>query len=100
MESGTYDESYPYIFDAVLQILSKLGLHKESVNKKDGKIVVSKGVSLRSWGERITIQVTKEDSKTKVTVSSVPEAQLFDWGKSRENERRIMLELNTLSRRR
>ena len=80
MESGTYDASYSEIFNLILKILDKLGLYKERVNKKDGKIVVFTGLSLRSWGERIAIQVIREDSKTKVTVSSVPKTQLFDWG--------------------
>jgi len=91
-----YDASGSDVFDTILQIVDKLELYKEKVNKQNGQIIVSTGVSLWSWGERIIIQITEEGPKTRVTVSSTPKAQLFDWGKSQKNEKAIVKKLSTL----
>lgn len=96
MESGTYDASYSEVFEKISKTINELNFCEESADGEDGKIIVSTRFSVRSWGERITIQISKEDSKTRVTVCSVPKAQLFDWGKSRRNERRIIRKLNSL----
>ncbi len=99
METNTYDTPYSQVFDTVLQIINKLGWVIESRNPETGNIVVSTGFSLRSWGERITIQVSIVGSQTSVLVTSAPKAQLIDWGKGRENERLFVRELNELIRR-
>ena len=90
METGTYEAKPSEVFDAVLQIITRLGWTIESKNTETGKIIVSTEFSLRSWGERITIEVSRVRSQTNVLVTSTPEAQLIDWGKSRENERRVI----------
>ena len=94
METETYNVSYSKVFNSVLQIINELGLSKESINKDEGEIVAFTGSSLLSWGEKITIQLTKVKKQTRVSVSSEPKAQLFDWGKSEENEKMIIVELD------
>ena len=96
METETYNASYSKAFNSVLQIIDELGLGKESINKDDGEIIAYTGFSLSSWGEKITIQLTKIKKQIRVSVSSEPKAQLFDWGKSEENEKMIIMELNKL----
>lgn len=96
MENGTYDASYSEVFDEVLQLINRLGWTVESADDDTGIIVTSTGFSLRSWSERVTIRISREGTQTKVSVASAPKAQLIDWGKSRENERVIIRELNCI----
>ena len=42
------------------------------------------GVTLASWGERFTVDITREGIIKIASKSKVP-TTLFDWGKSREN---------------
>ncbi|MGI0059281.1 MAG: hypothetical protein ACREBJ_05890 [Nitrosotalea sp.] len=81
------------VFDKTLFIVHNLGFKKEKENRAAGQIIVSSGVSLFSWGEKILIDIIHEGGKTKVTVSSLAKAQLFDWGKNSENEKKIINEL-------
>lgn len=90
METATYKETYSVVFNTILQSINRLGWTIENKDTTTGTIIASTGASLRSWGERITIQVSSAGSQTNVSVTSKPAAQLFDWGKSKENERRII----------
>lgn len=96
METGTYEATPSDVFDAVLQIIRRLGWTIESKNTETREIIVSTGFSLRSWGEIITIQISEEGYKTKVIVTAKAKAQLIDWGKSGEDERLIIGGLNDL----
>jgi len=98
METCTYDATCSKVFGAVLQIIHELGWAIENEDIMTGNIVASTGFSLRSWGESITIQVSKVGSQTNVSVTSTPEAQLIDWGKSEENERLIIRKLEDIIR--
>jgi len=98
METGTYEATPSEVFDAVLQIITRLGWTIESKNTETGKIIVSTGFSLRSWGESMAIQVSSVGPQTKVLVTSTPKAQLIDWGKSKKNERWIIRKLDNLIR--
>jgi hypothetical protein len=51
----------------------------------DDSIMATSGVSLFSWGEKIEIVFNKRADGVDVRVTSMPTAQLFDWGKSRDN---------------
>lgn len=80
-----YPNLYDDVFDAILQTIADCGFRKESTNRSSGHIVTSTGISLRSWGERMEIQVSEADNGTEVYISSSPRLQLIDWGKSSEN---------------
>lgn len=99
METATYDLQHFEVFDAVLQIIKGLGWLVKSEDPEKGNIIASARGSLRSWGEVITIQIFTIGSQTRVSVISTPKAQLIDWGRSAENERLILGELDKLFRR-
>jgi hypothetical protein len=99
METATYDLDQFEVFDAVLRIIKGLGWVIESEALETGNIIVSTRGSLRSWGETITIQIFEVGSQTSVSVMSTPKAQLIDWGRSAENEKLILGELDKLFRR-
>ena len=51
------------------------------------------GATLRSWGEEILIKAYPEPNGTTISVASEATSQLFDWGKSDENEKAFLEEL-------
>lgn len=57
---------------------------------------IQMGMSFRSWGERVQVEVTPQEVGTSVTVTSRPALRmtLFDYGKGQENVRRLMDALN------
>lgn len=69
--SRTYDYPYEKVYEATLKIVSQLPLNIESKDEEQGIILLSKGASFFSWGERVRITLERQDStKTKVTVLS------------------------------
>jgi hypothetical protein len=69
--SRIYDYPYEKVYEATLRAVSQLPLNIESKNEEQGIILLSKGASFFSWGERVRITLERQDStKTKVTVLS------------------------------
>jgi hypothetical protein len=65
----------------------------------DRRITAFAPASIFSWGEDLEISIEGARAGTKVTVSSSPRAQIFDWGKSEENINRLIASLDkTLGR--
>lgn len=71
---------------AVLEALATLkdcGFNiKEQTNDS---IIATSGISLLSWGEDLEIVFDKRADGVEVCITSMPTAQLFDWGKSEDN---------------
>ena len=89
MTTVEYPNSYDGVFNAVLQAIADCSFQKESVDMASGQIAASTNISIWSWGERIEIRVSEADNGTKVSISSTPNAQIIDWGKSEENIERL-----------
>jgi hypothetical protein len=81
-----YESPYDNVFEASLRVIRQLGWSLISTDKEAGVIKARTSMSLRSWGEDIIIRLSKENMATIVSVSSHAVFQLFDWGKSIENE--------------
>lgn len=76
-------------------IIDELGWRLEKI--EGNTIVASTGFSLRSWGEIITIHLKRtNNNETEVYVESKPNTQVFDWGKSKENEQVFIRRLNKI----
>ncbi|NJD52633.1 MAG: hypothetical protein FIB07_07160 [Candidatus Methanoperedens sp.] len=71
------------VYDAIKKAFKELGwkITKES----KAKINASTPITLASWGETIEIIISSESKYTNVKVTSNPNSQIFDWGKSTEN---------------
>lgn len=52
-----------------------------------GTIEVRSVISLWTWGEDVSIRIAEEEGGNTVSVASGVSPQLFDWGKSKENEK-------------
>ena len=88
IQKKTYARSYDEIFADSLNAIKGLGWELISSDKSVGKINTRTGVSLKSWGEDVSILVTREPTgESTISVSSQASSQIIDWGKSEENER-------------
>lgn len=88
-----YNRPYGEIFQACLRSIRQLGWERISSDESTGVIQARAGITLRSWGEDISIHLSRENTETIVSISSKPHSQVFDWGKSDENERILHQEL-------
>ena len=91
MKSESFKSTYAKVFEACKIVITKSKYKLESEDKQNGIICISTPSTIFSWGEEIMVIVKKIDTDTtNITVESLPKAQLFDWGKSEENEYRII----------
>ena len=95
MKYKTYNEPCSEVQRACIKALKQLGARIETQSTE--YIKASTGLSLRSWGEIIEITIYKIDRDLcKVEIRSYPKAQLIDWGKSEENEMKVISLLDNL----
>ena len=76
--------------DVALKALSALSwqLRQQSQNQ----LLASTSMGLRSWGERIEIDLLPNNALAITSKCALP-TQCFDWGKNRANVRRFLAEL-------
>jgi hypothetical protein len=97
IQKKTYSHPYDEVFEASLKSIKELGWNIVSHNKAAGEIKAKTGTTLKSWGEDISIHVSKEAAtETTISVYSQASFQLFAWGKNEENERTFHKELEKL----
>jgi len=92
-----YPYSFKTVFDAIIEAAPKMdGLSLDSADEVSGRVTFKSGVSLRSWGENIPIQLVRLSSaRTKMQIVSSPKTGAmfggaFDLGKNRENIDKII----------
>lgn len=92
---------YPYsqktVFDALMAASKKIdGLELDSADEVSGRVTLKAGVSLRSWGENIPVQlVSVTPVRTRVQIMSTPKTGVMfggamDLGKNRQNIEKII----------
>lgn len=96
MKTRTFDNAVSDVFDATVRAIADCNMYIKRKDRARGKIIATTGFSLRSWGELITVEITSEEGGTKVCVTSAPQSQLFDWGKSDENEAMLVRKIHEL----
>lgn len=84
-KSFTYKLGYEKVFKEAKDALSDCEFIVQNVDEESGIIKAYVGASFRSYGEDITITVSKTEKGTHVTAYSRAKAAIFDWGKSGEN---------------
>lgn len=89
--SRTYNRSLNEVLEASIRALKNCGF---TITEKGQRVIkASSGISLRSWGEHIQLNLSSTSKGIEVKAISEAKAQLFDLGKSEENVERIFLEL-------
>ena len=82
------------MFEEAKNALSDCEFIVSKIDETSGIIKAYSGASFRSYGEDITITVSKTAEGTKVKAYSKARAVLFDWGKSGENVNRFFAALH------
>jgi glycerate kinase len=72
-------------FDALTRALPEARMKIKVADPANGHIDAATGMSFRSWGEKIQIDVAEAEGGSIVYVSSGNKAQLTSWGKNNEN---------------
>ena len=68
-----FDHTYDAVFDATLVVAGKQGLELVEQDRDNGTIMLSHGVTLWSWGERIAVFIKKmSTTQTEVEIISKP----------------------------
>lgn len=68
-----FEHDYDAVFDASLVVAGKQGLEVVEQDRDNGTIMLSHGITLWSWGERIAVFVKKVSaSQTEVEIISKP----------------------------
>ena len=93
-KEGKAEFSHPKakVFAAVLEAVPKVkGMKVKSSDEASGQILVTTGVSFKSWGEKLPISVSEsQPGKAVVSVASSSKMALVDWGKNKQNVERIL----------
>lgn len=90
-----FNFSQPTMHVAIKRAIRELGWKIEEESK--AKIIASTPASLASWGgETIEIMISSKANYTRVSVTSSPNLQIFDWGKSEENIKTMLDTLENL----
>jgi hypothetical protein len=79
-------------FDKCIQALNQFGAKIELQDKVKSEIKATSGMTWRSWGEVLTVRLSRIDTeKVKIEISSSPKLKmtLVDYGKGRENVEKI-----------
>ena len=92
----TFAQPKQIVFDAAQRAIPTVGkMRVRNVDPANGRIDVTKGVSLKSWGESITVDVQEAGpNESTVRVGSRVRAQLVDWG---VNKQKVDTVLNAIS---
>ena len=71
-ERRVYQYNYERVFDATLAAAKVKDLEVIETDRTSGRIILSHGVTLLSWGERIAIFLNRTDKATEVEIVSKP----------------------------
>jgi len=73
------------ILDKLLEVLKENNWTLQEIDRESGEILASTGMTFRSWGENIYLDVSEEEGKNLVEIQSVALFQMYMWGKNEDN---------------
>lgn len=92
-----YKASFSEAFTACQSALKSCLFFIREEDVQTGTIMATTKPSIWSWGEVINITIKQQDNRVQeVIAESSPKAQLFDWGRSKDNVSRFFHYLDKL----
>ena len=93
--SKDFGYSKDKVWAALPAALESVKMGVDSADAGTGRIEASTGVSLSSWGEKVSVQVTEAGpDRSTVTVSTKLKFGLTGWGKLQKNIKRVFESLD------
>ena len=93
-KSFIYDLEYEKVFQEAKNALSEGGFITVNTDEESGVIKAFAGASFSSYGEDVTITLSRTARGTNVNAHSRARAALFDWGKSGRNVNKFFAIMN------
>ncbi|MCL4373206.1 hypothetical protein M1384_04040 [Candidatus Parvarchaeota archaeon] len=96
MQTQEFNQNLTELESRIKSISKEFGWNLENENVETHELIFKTRPSWLSWGESVKINLTQDKNKVGsviVSVESNPEAQIFDWGKSRRNEELLINKL-------
>jgi hypothetical protein len=87
---------FEQVMPAVEKALQRMGAKISNINRSEGDIKAKKGMSLTSWGNNITVSITRSLNGCYVDVLSecAMPTQVIDWGSNEGNIKNLAKELS------
>ncbi|HWC32889.1 MAG TPA: hypothetical protein VG709_07155 [Actinomycetota bacterium] len=91
-EERTFAHPKTTVFDAAQRAIPTIKrMRVKQADAASGRLVVTKGMTLKSWGEDVSIVVEDDGPDgSRVRVASRVKAQLMDWGTNRQNVESVL----------
>jgi hypothetical protein len=84
-DSRTFTGERQAVWDAALESARQGGMKVKSADALTGKLELSKGVSMRTWGEDVEVSVQPHgEGQVEVSASAKAKWQLVDWGQNKK----------------
>ena len=84
-ERRTFSGEQQAVYDAVLESARQGGMKVQSADAATGVVQLSKGISMRTWGEAIDVRVQPAaPGQVDVSASAKAKFQVVDWGQSQK----------------
>ncbi|HEV3474024.1 MAG TPA: hypothetical protein VG602_01485 [Actinomycetota bacterium] len=85
--AAVFPKNWAEVYQAAVNVIPTIPKMKvKSADQSTGRIIAGKGMSMRSWGEEVIVDVWEvSPKKAGVRVTSALKAQLVDWGANKKN---------------
>jgi hypothetical protein len=86
-DGALFPKNWFEVYQTAVNVIPTIPKMKvKSADQDTGRIIAGKGMSMRSWGEEVIVEVWEvSPKKAGVRVSSRLKAQLVDWGANKKN---------------
>lgn len=86
-DAAMFPKNWFEVYQTAVNVIPTIPKMKvKSADENRGRIIAGKGMSMRSWGEEVIVDVWEvSPMKAGVRVTSQLKAQLVDWGANKKN---------------
>lgn len=91
-----YSQNYDKVYEKSVNAALELGWQVIYSDKNTGVLSLKAPMNLATWGQDVTVKLTKKDSGVQVDMTSATQYQLFDWGRGSSDIKKFYQKLDDL----
>jgi hypothetical protein len=95
-ETRLFPGAYDAVFRAVCDAAQYEGMTVVSADPAAGRVQMSTGVTMMTWGENLGVTLRPTPAGVEVTVGSALKFGLVDWGRNGENIAKLFYRIGSL----